>query len=320
MKTIGWITAGAALSLAGAAQAAEQVTIGVPNWPSARATAHVLQEIAAQELGLEVSLVPGTNPVIFAAMDRGRGDIDVHPEVWLPNQSNLTEEYVDDKGTVVLSDNTYEGTQGYCVSEATMEATGVSSAMDLANPAVAEQFDRDDDGQGEIWIGAPGWASVNVEKVKAREYGFDQFFDLTTSDETIAYAELADAVTKGEPYVFFCYQPHHIFGMYDLAMLEEPAYDESSWNMLQPDEDPAWFENSSVSTAWPAAQIQLAYAKSLEERAPIVIDLLQNFELSTELANEWTYELVVNGRDPDAFAKAWVENHPDEVDAWLGLM
>ena len=60
--------AGSLFSINTAAQAAD-VVIGVPNWPSVLATAHVLKVAMEENLGLEVELQNGTNPVVFEAMD-----------------------------------------------------------------------------------------------------------------------------------------------------------------------------------------------------------------------------------------------------------
>ena len=76
----------------GATAQAADVVIGVPNWPSVLATAHVLKGALEDNLGLEVELQNGTNPVVFEAMDSGA--MHVHPEVWLPNQVNLNDKFV----------------------------------------------------------------------------------------------------------------------------------------------------------------------------------------------------------------------------------
>ena len=70
---------------------AADIVIGVPNWPSVNVTAHVLQTAIEQNLGLEVELQNGSNPIIFEAMDAS--SMHVHPEVWLPNQQNLHDKY-----------------------------------------------------------------------------------------------------------------------------------------------------------------------------------------------------------------------------------
>ena len=46
--------------------------------------------------------VPGNNATIFQAMHQGKGAIDVHPDVWLPNQQSFTQKYVDGEKTVTL--------------------------------------------------------------------------------------------------------------------------------------------------------------------------------------------------------------------------
>ena len=107
-----------ALSTGGAAQAAD-IVIGVPNWASVNATAHVLEVVIEDNLGLDVELQNGTNPIVFEAMDSG--SVHVHPEVWMPNQQNLHDTYVQDKGSVVMNTNPVQAEQGMCVPAAIAE-------------------------------------------------------------------------------------------------------------------------------------------------------------------------------------------------------
>ena len=238
----------AAIAGAPSAATAADVVIGVPNWPSVRATANIMKVVIEDNLGLEVELQNGTNPVIFEAMEKG--SMHVHPEVWLPNQDSLFQQYSD---AVTRNENSAAAVQGICVNEAAQEA-GFSNIADLADPTKAELLDGDGDGRGDVFIGATGWASTNVEKVKGRSYGYDATVDLVELDEGVAYSQLDAAQTAGEPWAGFCYTPHHLFTVHPgLVMLEEPPYDESGWNVLQPDEDPEWLEKSSAAMAWPDA-------------------------------------------------------------------
>ena len=81
------------------AQASEKVNIGVPSWTGAQAIANLLKVVVEDRIGGEAELVPGNNATIFQAMDQGKGDIDVHPDVWLPNQESFTKKYVDGADT-----------------------------------------------------------------------------------------------------------------------------------------------------------------------------------------------------------------------------
>ena len=127
---------------------AADVVIGVPNWPSVRVTAHVLKTVMEDNLGVDVELQNGTNPVVFEAMDTGA--MHVHPEVWLPNQANLEAKYVKDKGTVRQNPNGVNGDQAMCVTEGTAARTGIKDLSELSNPDMAKNFDTDGDGKGEI--------------------------------------------------------------------------------------------------------------------------------------------------------------------------
>ncbi|SLN24956.1 Glycine betaine-binding periplasmic protein precursor [Ruegeria meonggei] len=300
--------------IAGPAMAAD-IVIGVPNWPSVNATAHILKVAIEQNLGLEVELQNGTNPIVFEAMDSGA--MHVHPEVWMPNQQNLHDTYVTDKGTVTFNANGVEAFQGMCVDKATAEANDIKSIEDLTNPDNAALFDSNGDGQGELWIGAPGWASTNVEKIRAKSYGYDQVFELTEIDETVAYANLDNAIKAGEPWVGFCYTPHYVFALHDMQILEEPAYDAAKWNVLQPTDDPDWLEKSDAGVAWDLAYLHLHFAKSLEDEHPEVATLLSNMKLDTDTVSAMTYALVIEGKEPEAYAQEWVGANEDAVLGWM---
>ncbi|CAN0601439.1 unnamed protein product, partial [Ectocarpus sp. 12 AP-2014] len=101
-----------ALAAVSSAQAADLV-LGVPNWPAANATANILKVVIEENFGLDVELQNGTNPIIFEAMDAG--SMHLHPEVWMPNQQNLHDQYVQENQSVVMNDNPVQAVQGMCV-------------------------------------------------------------------------------------------------------------------------------------------------------------------------------------------------------------
>ncbi|MGI9483614.1 MAG: glycine betaine ABC transporter substrate-binding protein [Hyphomicrobiales bacterium] len=304
----------AGLSFGTAAQAAD-VVIGVPNWPSVRVTAHVLKVVMEDNLGLEVELQNGTNPVVFEAMDSGA--MHVHPEVWMPNQVNLNNKFVKEKKTVKMNPNGVAGDQAMCVTKGTAERTGIVNLSELSNPDMAKNFDTDGDGKGEIWIGAAGWASTNVEKIRAKSYGFSETMKLKEMDETLALAEVDNAVAQKKNIVFFCYTPHHMFALHELVILKEPAYDEAKWKVIQPTDDPEWLEKSNAAVAWNTAYLHIHYASALEKAQPEAAKLLSQVKLDTDTVSAMTYALVVEKKDPAEFAKKWVSENSSAVDSWL---
>lgn len=302
------------MSAASAAFAADLV-VGLQNWPSAAATAHIIKAAVEENLGLQVELQNGTNPVIFEAMDKG--SMDVLPEVWLPNQQNLYDKYVTQNATVEINQTPISATQGLCVPDYVASELGVTSVADLTDPDKAALFDTDGDGKGNLWVGNPGDASGNVEKIKAKSYGYDQTMTTDVYDETVAYANLDSAINARKPWIGFCYSPHYVFTLHKLAVLEEPAYDETKWNVIQPTDDPDWLAKSSASTAWPTANVHVGYRKALETEMPEVANMLRNIKFTADEVGAMTYALVVDRKEPDAFAKEWIASHQDEVVGWF---
>jgi glycine betaine/proline transport system substrate-binding protein len=301
------------------ALAAERVAIGVPSWTGAQAIAHVLGEVVTSRIGGEVEYVPGNNATIFQAMDQGKGDIDVHPDVWLPNQESFTKEYVDGKGTVTLSSNPYEGNQGFCVSKDFGTANNITDIADLGRPDVAALMDSDGNGRGEMWIGAPGWASANVNEVKVRDYGLLDFIEPIRAEEAVKTARIKDSIAKGEGYAFYCYTPHAVWYMFDVMMLTEPTYDPAKYVMVQPSDDADWYNKSMVATKDDLKQVQIAWSNSLADRSPAIAEFFQNFALTADDVSSLAFEISANGRDPAEVAADWVAANSDRVDAMLGL-
>ena len=309
------IAASAALfMMVGTTQAAD-IIIGSPNWVTVQATAHILKVVLEENLGLEVEVQNGTNPVVFEAMDKG--SMHVHPEVWLPNQANLHDTYVKDKGTVSMNPNGVTAFQGICVTKHTADTLGVSKITDLTDPSIAAQFDSNGDGRGEVWIGATGWASTNVEKIRAKSYGYAETLELTEMDETLALANLDAAVQQKKPFVFFCYTPHHMFGLHELVVLEEPAHDPDKWVVFQPTDDPNWLENSMAGVAWKDANLHIHYAKSLEESQPEAAAVLSKINLTTDQVSSLAFSVTVQKMSLEDVATAFVEENAASVDEWL---
>ncbi|MGB2165851.1 MAG: glycine betaine ABC transporter substrate-binding protein [Candidatus Puniceispirillales bacterium] len=294
---------------------AADVVIGVPNWPSVRVTAHVLKVALEENLGLEVELQNGTNPIIFEGMDAG--SMHVHPEVWLPNQSNLHNKFVKENKTVRSNPAGVAGDQAMCVTKGTADRTGIVNLSELSDPDMAKNFDTDGDGKGEIWIGGAGWASTNVEKIRAKSYGYAETMQLKEMDESLALAEVDAAVAGNKNIVFFCYTPHHMFALHDLVTLKEPAHDPAKWNVKQPTDGADWLEVSEAGVAWDTAYLHIHYATSLEASHPEAAKMLGNANFDTDTISQMTYAVVVEKQDPAVFAKEWVANNGDAVDSWM---
>jgi len=299
--------------LAATASAAD-ITVGVPDWPSAEATAHVLGEVIVEELGLEVEYKTATVAELYAGFESG--EIDIFPEVWMPNHRNYVREFAEEKRTMSLISRGVPAQQGLCTTSYTAETFGLRSIEDLKKPEVVAALDSNQDTRGEIWIGAPDWSSTKIEKVRAKSYGYADTMQLLESDERSAMAALDVAVAVERPFVFYCYEPHHMFILHDIVVLEEPGYDPTKWNIVE-DSDPDWLAKSEAGSAWGLSFIHIGYANRLKTEHPEVVSLLEEVDLESDAISEMTYALIVDRKEPDAFAAEWIAANDSRVRSWV---
>lgn len=296
----------------GAAISAD-LLVAMPNWPSGQAAANIIKYGVKEKLGLDVDVREMGTMTAFAGLDSG--DVDIYPEVWLPNFDSLVKKYVDEKKTVHLSPKGVSATQGICVTRETADKYGIKDISDLSDPQKAAVFDTDGDGKGEMWIGAQTWSSTGIERVRANTYGYAKNLTLVEAEEEVAMAGLDAAVATNQPMVFACYAPHFIFDLHKIVRIAEPAHDASKWKLVSAS-DPLWISKSSASTAWDAAHFHIAYATAFGKKHPDIAAFLERVDFSPEEVTAMSYALEVERQPAPDYAKKWVEDHTARIDGW----
>lgn len=301
-----------AMGMFGGAASAADLVIAMPNWPSGQATANILSIAIGSEFGLKADVREIGALGAFAGLDNG--SIAIHPEVWRPNYDDLIRRFVTEAKTVTLTAHAVDAWQGLCATE---EATriGIRSVSDLSDPAKAVALDTDGDGKGEIWIGASAWLSTSIERVRANSYGYGKTMTLVEAEEDVAMAAVDAAVATGQPMVFYCYSPHHLFKLHKIARLEEPAYDSAKWKLVDP-ADPLWITKSSAPVAWDAARFHIAYSTALGKAHPEIAQFLEKVDFTETEISDMSYALQVERQKPHDFATQWVAEHKARVDGW----
>jgi len=293
---------------------AADLVVGMPNWPSGQAAANIIKYGIEKELGLEVEVREMGELTIFAGLDSG--EVDINPEVWLPNLDSLVKKYAVEKKTVRLSPKGVSASQGICVTRETADRLLIKDISDLNDPAKTANFDTDGDGKGEIWIGAQTWSSTTIERIRAKSYGYAETMKLLEMPEDVAMAAVDAAAATGQPIAFFCYSPHHVFRLHDVVQLTEPPHDEARWKVVLPPDDPEWLSKSDAPVAWAASHFHIAFSSSMAERLPKVASFLSRIDFSVEEVTDMTYALGVERQDPGKFAQDWIARHEGRVKAW----
>lgn len=293
---------------------ASDLLIAMPNWPSGQATANILKVALKKEFGLDAEVREMGTLTAFAGLNSG--EVDIHPEAWLPNLDNLVEKYVKEAGTVALSPIGVPAWQGICANRVAANIYGISDISDLNDTKKTTALDTDGDGKGEMWIGAQTWSSTAVERVRANSYGYARTMTLLEMPEDVGMAAVDAADATGRPIVFACYAPHYVFELHDIVRLTEPHFDPAKWKIVLPSEDPLWLSRSSAPVAWDTAHFHIAYATSLRKSHPDAVRLLEHADFKPEEVTRMAYALQVERQKPYDFAVKWVAENAARVDGW----
>jgi len=291
-----------------------KIAIADLTWTGATAIGHIIQAIITGPMGGEAEIIKGASDgsIIFASMDKGDGSIDVHPDIWMPVQSNNWEKYIEENNTVAIN-KPYNGTQGMFIPYYLKDK--ITSFSDLANPAIASMFDKDGNGKGEYWAGDTSWTSTKIWQVKFKSYGLDELWEPEiVSDETFKN-QLKIAYDNQKPILFYYWTPEWIFAAYDLSQIEEPLVSEGC-KVLNLDHQ-NWLEASTFSCKHTDAEVWIGHSKSLEDRNPAVARMLSNIALSPETINEWTLKIGRDGENPINVAESWVAKNIELVNNWI---
>ncbi len=305
-----------AVALGGAAQAQETVAIGELSWDGQRAISYVMKAVIELRLGSKAEIKKAEAAVVMASMDKGDGGLDVYADMWMPNQTEKWNKYIDEAGTVDHNAAPYPGTQAIFVPTYIAEQ-GVRSIDDLKKPEVAAMFDSDGNGKGEYWPGAPGWNSTNRWAIKFKSYGLDDLWEAVPVDDAIFKSQLDGAYRKKDAILFYYWTPEWIHAAYDITPIEEPARYEGCEEVYQTADREDWLEASKFDCVSNDAEVWNAFSMSLHERNPKAACFLKNMVLNPDMVNGWILRIGRDKEDPQDMAEEWVEANPEIVDVWL---
>ncbi|MDB5554024.1 MAG: amino acid-binding protein [Rhizobium sp.] len=301
-----------AFSGVASAAAAADLVIAMPNWPSGQATANILKVAIKAEFHVDAEVKEMGALNSFAGLEAGT--VAIHPEVWRPNYDDIIRRYVTEKKVAVLTAHSVSAWQGLCATDAA-EKLGIKSVEDLENPEKSRALDTDGDGKGEIWIGANAWLSTGIERVRANSYGYSKDVTLVEAEEDVAMAAVDAADATGQPMVFYCYSPHHLFKLHNVSRITEPAFDAAKWKIADP-ADPLWISKSSAPVAWDAARFHIAYGAVFAKAHPDIARFLEKVDFTEEEVSQMSYALQVERQVPLDYATKWVAAQKARVDGW----
>lgn len=261
----------------------ETLEIGAIAWEESLAIADLIQHIVRTELDYNVEVTNPNAGVAYEAVSNG--DLDLFLESWQPmTQATYLEKY-----NVVKFTNfgpMYEEAKLTWAVPTYVPEDKLSSIEDLAKEEVKEKLDR------EITGIDPGAGIMNISDNMMDEYEALSDYELLEGSGAAMQASLKDAVMNEEWIVVTGWQPHSMYGRFDLRNLEERK------NMLGAEERIHMLGRTNFVADFPSK----------------VSQFLSRLYLPIGMVNNLT---SMYGDMGEGTGAAWAEDHPEIVDYWI---
>ncbi len=253
------------------------VKLGYVNWSEGIAITNLAQAILQEKMGYTVETSMGDVGPVYSSV--ASGDFDAFLDAWLPS---LQKDYADKFGDKYVEIG--DIFQGTLVGLVVPNYVTIDS-IDQLN-ANKDKFD------GNI-VGIDAGAGIMQSTSNAiTDYGLD--YKLQSGSGPVMTAELKKAIDAKKWIVVTGWQPHWMFGRWDLKFLKDPkgVYGKPEY-------------------------IKAIGRKNLSKDMPDVAKFLSNLKLSGDQLNGLMSDIQSSDKDPYDVAKDWMNKNADAVNSWI---
>lgn len=282
---------GVALSLsASAAMAADdscqKIRFAEVGWTDITATTALTTEVL-EVLGYQTRIDTVSVPIAYSGMQHG--DFDVFLGNWMPTMASISDPYVE-RGQVERLDANLVGAKYTLAVPQYVYDAGVTSMADLAEHS--ERFESNIHG---IEAGNDGNQMIQ-QIIDDDAFGLGDW-KLVDSSEAGMLAELKAREPDEQWMVFLGWEPHPMNTNFDMAYLG------GADDYFGPD-----LGGATIFTNTRAG---------FSEACPNVGTLLGNLRFTLDMENQLMGEIMDEGEDPRDAARAYLQAHPEVLEAWL---
>lgn len=265
---------------------ANQARLVYVNWEEGIAWTHLAQAILEDEMGYDVTITAADVGPAFSSV--ASGDYDAFMEAWLPGlHSNYIDQYGDDLETI---GTIYEGGVTGLIVPQYMYDDGVTTLSDLTDPEVVERLNGQITG---IDAGAGMMITTGEEIFPA--YGFAEAgLELVASSDAAMMAAIDAAIRNEEYIVGMGWQPHSMFGYYDLQILEQ--------------DQEKFFDIDDI---------ELMGRIGLAEDKPELYEFLGNMYFTNDTIGELMVHINESNLGTLAAAREWKDQNPEVWENWI---
>lgn len=289
------------------------------DWDSNAFHNSVAEFIVSKGYGCETDAIPGSTIPLMNGM--ARGDIDVTMEIWPDLVSVALADGLEKKQFVDLGVNFPDALQGWFVPKYLVEgenapAKGLKSVYDL--PEYKEVFsDPEEPEKGRFYNCIAGWGCevMNTKKFNAYKLN-DSYVNFRPGTGAALIAAIESNVRRKKPIVFYYWGPTWVMGKLadDLVQLEEPAFNQETWDAMAAESDPA---KVTEAVAFPLSGTHVFVSTEFHEQAPKLVEFLTAYETtSNDVSMALAYMLDTDGTTDEA-AIEFLKNNQEIWQSWV---
>ncbi len=278
------------------------LNMAVNPWVGYEASAYVVGELAAEQLGCDVEYRDLKEEVSWAGF--ASGEVDVIIEDW--GHPDLEEQYFAEQGDGSAMDfgpNGNVGIIGWYVPPWLAEEHPDITNWENLNQYASEFATSESGGQGQFLGADPSYVQFDEAIVKNLELDFKVVF---SGSEAASIAAFQKAEENKEWLIGYFYEPQWFLSQVPLVKVELPPYDPGC-------QEPA----SSTDCDYPETELKKIVSTEWAESGSPAVELVQAFEWTNQDQNTVASLIADEGMSPEDAAAQWIEDNPDKVEAWM---
>lgn len=299
------------------------------SWESLWIHNAIVEYVLTHGYGREVEILQVSIPLMQRSLEIG--ELDVAVELWPTNIQAWWNEVVTEGTVHNLGEILDSSARGFYVPRYLVEgdperglepmAQGLTKVSDL--PDYKHLFeDPEDPDKGQLINCVIGWACVDANRATLHAYGVSDHFNLVEPGSAAALdAAIVGPYRRGEPVVFYYWEPTWLIGTLDLIRLEMDPYTDECDSARREMIDGEREFGAEAACAYINEPVFVAVSDDFYQSEPELVAFFERLFVGTQTHNEiaaWMHEHEAEPEDAAAYffaeyEEVWRDWFDDDV-------